>query len=675
MLAHPIVKCTKPLAANASAAPLDVVKMKSALGALGHYEAPEWGVSQFPDVALFDAIKAFQKSQGLKVDGMIKPDGETEAALSQAMTPRRAQTALQATAQALQSLGRGGDELLAHITKEEAALLHRVTDGATINPQTGLLEFWHDYEGEAAGVGSSSQNTGPDATDDGRGQGSGPNDYEYEAYNSTPRGPTDKKDGFGDSDNGAKGGGVNGQSVGGNASEGLTGTTQKEDKTKTDADRRSRGLGQTVNVGGLLDPKAEDDEEDALDWDPSWLGDDVEVPSAAPRTNTPTVDPNAQTDNNPAPKSNNGGKVKKDLNFFESIVEDLGDIFSGKAKGRYHSAQDMRNAKSLKAKYGGTLGDYLRGGDYGPGGGYYSPNGNYDAQLRNRVEGSGLTTSKSAENIPGLLDPGHPDYVAVNALDDLNAAFEAEAQKTQKENRQRMADIDKARQRTRLAAARMKELDRIRDAQALETPKDILSRGVPVSGSLAPQDRPAGRTLDQKAADVGEQPMGSQTSQTSNGPVDTGTLVDFDSFAEWRDANLVVDVAERKAELRHKIANQELEVQAAQRQRAEIQAELERANALAHPLEDSVDRSLLNLGAGTALGAARGASGGVGGAALGGLKGAATSGVKSYDAYSQLDELMKEIGTLRSRVSWYDKYVAEEQEMLRSYYDELEQME
>jgi len=49
--------------------------------------------------------------------------------------------------------------------------------------------------------------------------------------------------------------------------------------------------------------------------------------------------------------------------------------------------------------------------------------------------------------------------------------------------------------------------------------------------------------------------------------------------------------------------------------------------------------------------------------------------VKSYDAYSQLDELMKEIGTLRSRVSWYDKYVAEEQEMLRSYYDELEQME
>ena len=163
MRPHPIVKCSKPLTANASAAPLDVVKMKSALGALGHYEAPEWGVSQFPDVALFDAIKAFQKSQGLKVDGAIKPDGETEAALSQAMTPRRAQTALQTTAQALQSLGRGGDELLAHITKEEAALLHNVTDGATINPQTGLLEFWYDYEADAAGVGSAADNRGRDS--------------------------------------------------------------------------------------------------------------------------------------------------------------------------------------------------------------------------------------------------------------------------------------------------------------------------------------------------------------------------------------------------------------------------------------------------------------------------------------------------------------------------------
>jgi len=85
MRPHPIATCSKTLAANASTHPLDVVKMKSALGALGHYAAPDWGVSQFPDAALFDAIKRFQKSQGLKTDGAIKPGGETEAALSQAL--------------------------------------------------------------------------------------------------------------------------------------------------------------------------------------------------------------------------------------------------------------------------------------------------------------------------------------------------------------------------------------------------------------------------------------------------------------------------------------------------------------------------------------------------------------------------------------------------------------
>ena len=235
MLAHPIVKCTKPLAANASAAPLDVVKMKSALGALGHYEAPAWGVSQFPDVALFDAIKAFQKSQGLKVDGAIKPDGETEAALSQAMTPRRATTALQTTAQALQSLGRGGDELLAHITKEEAALLHTVTDGGSINPQTGLLEFF--YGGFGGQPGGLSEKTDPD-----KGSGDGRSSFDPSADHKANQGSTlsggtgGKKGGFGGGDNGSKTNGDDGQGVGGNAAGAQTGTTQDDGATNTKVD-------------------------------------------------------------------------------------------------------------------------------------------------------------------------------------------------------------------------------------------------------------------------------------------------------------------------------------------------------------------------------------------------------------------------------------------------------
>jgi len=86
-------------------------------------------------------------------------------------------------------------------------------------------------------------------------------------------------------------------------------------------------------------------------------------------------------------------------------------------------------------------------------------------------------------------------------------------------------------------------------------------------------------------------------------------------------------------------------------------------------------RSFGSLTASTALGAARGASGGAGGAALGGLKGAATSGVKSYDAYSQLNERMNEIESLMSRRSLMQKYIAKETKKLRSYYDELEQIE
>jgi len=167
MNAHPLVQCRAKLAANAGAQPLDVMKTKSVLQTLGHYDAPEWGVSPYPEPALFDAIKAFQKSQGLKVDGVINPDGETEAALSTTMTPRRATTALKTTAQALQAMGRGGDELLAHITHAEAQLLHRITDGGSINPQTGLLEFFwggSDRDDDGNGYDNDAQHGESDAS-------------------------------------------------------------------------------------------------------------------------------------------------------------------------------------------------------------------------------------------------------------------------------------------------------------------------------------------------------------------------------------------------------------------------------------------------------------------------------------------------------------------------------
>ena len=244
---HPIATCSKPLAANASAAPMDVIKMKSTLGALGHYEAPKWGVSQFPDVALFDAIKAFQKSQGLKADGAIKPDGETEAALSQAMNPRRAKTALQTTAQALQSLGRGSDELLAHITKEEAVLLHNATDGASINPQTGLLEFWYDYEADAAGVGTAADNRGQDSYGADR-----DNDGWGNSISDAKSNPTD--------DGGGLVGGNGDDDLGAKTPNSLTETAKTKDKAKAQRDRARRSNAQAVTKGSLLDTETKEDE-------------------------------------------------------------------------------------------------------------------------------------------------------------------------------------------------------------------------------------------------------------------------------------------------------------------------------------------------------------------------------------------------------------------------------
>ena len=117
------------LAANSAANAEDVVATKLFLRHQGHYAPPEWGISQFPDRALFDAIKAFQQSQGLKVDGVMNPEGETE-------------TAIKSQAQQLQSKGRNGDTILAHINPAEAQLLNDITDGGSINPDTGLPEFF-----------------------------------------------------------------------------------------------------------------------------------------------------------------------------------------------------------------------------------------------------------------------------------------------------------------------------------------------------------------------------------------------------------------------------------------------------------------------------------------------------------------------------------------------------
>ena len=72
----------RPLKRDANADLNDVFKVKTVLSDLGHYNVPDWGVTQYPDDGLFKGIKSFQQDHGLKVDGIMNPGGETEQTLS-----------------------------------------------------------------------------------------------------------------------------------------------------------------------------------------------------------------------------------------------------------------------------------------------------------------------------------------------------------------------------------------------------------------------------------------------------------------------------------------------------------------------------------------------------------------------------------------------------------------
>jgi hypothetical protein len=53
---------------------------------------------------------------------------------------------LASAAQRMESMGRNGDTQLAHINPEEARMLMRAGGSGTINPHTGLHEYWFDYK-------------------------------------------------------------------------------------------------------------------------------------------------------------------------------------------------------------------------------------------------------------------------------------------------------------------------------------------------------------------------------------------------------------------------------------------------------------------------------------------------------------------------------------------------
>lgn len=80
------IKLAKPFASNSPVDEFDARQIKKALNRLGYYHPrAETGITGIPDLAVFDALKKFQKDRGLSASGAVKPEDKTVDALNAAI--------------------------------------------------------------------------------------------------------------------------------------------------------------------------------------------------------------------------------------------------------------------------------------------------------------------------------------------------------------------------------------------------------------------------------------------------------------------------------------------------------------------------------------------------------------------------------------------------------------
>ena len=115
------LRLKKPIGKPYGMGPEDTLAAKRVLASLGHMEVPDYGIDEYPDQPMIDAVKSFQRSSGLREDGVMKPGGETEAGLNAAMRAmngenkgalperRLPQRNLVASAATLEKTGQGDD--------------------------------------------------------------------------------------------------------------------------------------------------------------------------------------------------------------------------------------------------------------------------------------------------------------------------------------------------------------------------------------------------------------------------------------------------------------------------------------------------------------------------------------------------------------------------------------
>lgn len=79
-----------PIGSNYRVVPDDLMNTKRTLNQLGYYDIPPHrGIDDWTDDAMFDGIKQFQKDNDLKVDGFMRPGGETEQSMNDQLSAEK----------------------------------------------------------------------------------------------------------------------------------------------------------------------------------------------------------------------------------------------------------------------------------------------------------------------------------------------------------------------------------------------------------------------------------------------------------------------------------------------------------------------------------------------------------------------------------------------------------
>lgn len=84
------MKLSKTVGPSYDVKAADTLEIKRALNRLGFYPVPSYGLTDMPDQAMFDGIKAVQRRLGLPPTGVMRPDGPEHRAIAASLNRQEA---------------------------------------------------------------------------------------------------------------------------------------------------------------------------------------------------------------------------------------------------------------------------------------------------------------------------------------------------------------------------------------------------------------------------------------------------------------------------------------------------------------------------------------------------------------------------------------------------------